>query len=95
MVTVFTEGAVEDSAAPNLPSVCNIDDPTRFTLRPGGTTTGRTRRCRRDRFGTSVYLNQPLAVLTRYLPSGNGQSVLEIGGAPGRYLAMMHERGLS
>lgn len=45
-------------------------------------------------FGTSSYVDELLGVLTRYLPSGDGHSVLEIGGAPGRYLAFLHERGL-
>ena len=83
------------AAAPNLPAV-SIDDPTRFTTAAWWDDYWTdTPLPQKIGFGTSVYLDQLLAVLTRYLPSGNGQSVLEIGGAPGRYLAMMHERGLA
>lgn len=48
----------------------------------------------RIRLGATRYVDELLGVLTRFLPSEPGRSVLEIGGAPGRYLAFMHERGL-
>lgn len=44
-------------------------------------------------FGSSAYVDELLGVLTRYLPDRPGSSVLEIGGAPGRYLAFLHGRG--
>ena len=45
-------------------------------------------------FGANSYIDELLGVLTRYLPDGRGHSVLEIGGAPGRYLGFLHDRGL-
>lgn len=47
----------------------------------------------RIELGTTRYVDELLGVLTRFLP-GPGHSVLEIGAAPGRYLAYMHDRGL-
>ena len=39
----------------------------------------------------SLYLNQILNILDEYLPKNNHLSILEIGGAPGQYLAYMHK----
>jgi SAM-dependent methyltransferase len=70
------------------------DDPTRFTTADwwdeywDGTPLP-------QRIGheTSTYVDELLTVLDRYLPDG-GASVLEIGGAPGRYLSYLHDRGM-
>ncbi len=37
-----------------------------------------------------LYLNEILNVFDKYLPQERGLSILEIGGAPGQYLAYMH-----
>jgi SAM-dependent methyltransferase len=42
--------------------------------------------------GKSIYIDELLSVLDRHLPAGDGLSALEIGGAPGRYLAYVHDR---
>lgn len=38
----------------------------------------------------SLYLNEILNIFDGYLPKNNHLSILEIGGAPGQYLAYMH-----
>ena len=38
----------------------------------------------------SLYLNEILNIFDDYLPKNNHLSILEIGGAPGQYLAYMH-----
>jgi len=37
-----------------------------------------------------LFLNEILEVFDKYLPYDSGKSILEIGGAPGQYLAYMH-----
>jgi Cyclopropane fatty acid synthase and related methyltransferases len=37
-----------------------------------------------------LYLNAILDVFDRFVPKSSGQTVLEVGGAPGQYLAYMH-----
>jgi SAM-dependent methyltransferase len=39
----------------------------------------------------NLYQNEILRVFDSYLPRDNGLSILEIGGAPGQYLAYMHK----
>jgi SAM-dependent methyltransferase len=41
---------------------------------------------------TSPYIREFLATFDRYFPPASGLSALEIGGAPGRYLAYFHRR---
>jgi len=41
---------------------------------------------------TSAYIREFLAVFDRFLPRTPGLTALEIGGAPGRYLAYFHRR---
>lgn len=77
------------------------DEPTRIATEPTRFTTAEwwdeywegTPLPQRIDFGTSAYIDELLGVLTRHLPSERGSSVLEIGGAPGRYLAFLHGRG--
>jgi SAM-dependent methyltransferase len=70
------------------------DEPTRFTTAEWWDDYWQgTPLPQRLDFGTSVYVDELLRVLTRYLPDRPGSSVLEIGGAPGRYLAFLHGRG--
>lgn len=40
----------------------------------------------------NLYLNEILAIFDKYLPQKQGLSILEIGGAPGRYLAYMNRK---
>ncbi|HEY1360257.1 MAG TPA: class I SAM-dependent methyltransferase [Thermoleophilaceae bacterium] len=42
--------------------------------------------------GQTSYIDELLGTLDRNLPPGAGRSALEIGGAPGRYLAYVHRR---
>jgi SAM-dependent methyltransferase len=42
--------------------------------------------------GTSLYLDAITDVFDRWLPRGEGKTVLEVGGAPGQYGAYMHRR---
>jgi SAM-dependent methyltransferase len=42
--------------------------------------------------GTSLYLDAITDVFDRWLPRGDGQTVLEVGGAPGQYGAYIHRR---
>jgi SAM-dependent methyltransferase len=71
------------------------DDPTRFTTAGWWDDYWRgTPLPQRIGFGTSAYVDELLRVLDRHIPRGPDHSVLEIGGAPGRYLAFMKDRGL-
>jgi SAM-dependent methyltransferase len=73
------------------------DEPTRFTTADWWDEYWHgTPLPQRIDFGTSAYVDRLLDVLMRYLPDGAGErSALEIGGAPGRYLAFMHDRGFA
>lgn len=42
--------------------------------------------------GRSLYIDEILGVLDRFLPVDGGLSALEIGGAPGQWLAYVHKR---
>jgi SAM-dependent methyltransferase len=42
--------------------------------------------------GSSPYLDEILSVLDRFLPPDGGSTALEIGGAPGQWLAYVHRR---
>ena len=46
------------------------------------------------RKGQSLYLDELIKVFETHLPRGESRTALEIGGAPGGYLAFMH-RGLA
>ena len=61
---------------------------------PTGTNTGNSARLPSEiRKGQSLYLDELIKVFETHLPRGESRTALEIGGAPGGYLAFMH-RGL-
>src|SRR5580765_4815670 len=48
--------------------------------------------CEIKRSGHSLFLNELLNVFDKYLPENHNMNALEIGGAPGQYLAYMHRK---